>query len=271
MLFRVDVLSGRFSFVSAAAAIICPKCGHTRTAAEVAPAWQCPACGIAYDKYRAYLGHAQKLVRPLRVDDAAPHYILDGSVWSLVAANLLALAIASYQGWSMVSLMLVYWTQSVIIGVANVFRMLALERFSTENLKLNEQPVDPTPETKWRLAGFFALHYGFFHFVYLIFLMGFSRGAPLFTPWIWACSAAFALNHLWSYRYNRDHDRQGTPNIGTLMMTPYLRIVPMHLTILCGDVLTHARAGLLLFGALKTAADVGMHVVEHGQIKKVRD
>jgi hypothetical protein len=210
-------------------------------------------------------------VRPLRAEDAAPHYVLDGSVWALIAANVIALAVARYQGWSTVSLMLVYWSQSVIIGISNVFRMLALEHFSTENFTINHKPVEPTPETKWRLAGFFALHYGFFHFGYFMFLIGASGGERLFTPWFWVCVAAFALNHVWSYRYNRDHDRLGNPNIGTLMMTPYLRIVPMHLTILSGGLITHARAGLLLFGALKTTADVAMHVVEHAQIKQVRD
>ena len=255
---------------SAAASIVCPKCGHVRTAADVAPDWQCPACGIAYQKYQAYLDHARNLVRPPRAGEAAPHYAVDGSVWSLVATNAIALGIAGYQGWSTASLMLVYWAQSLVIGAANVFRILALDRFSTENFKINDRPVDPTPATKWRVAAFFAVHYGFFHLVYFLFLAD-SRGAPLFTPWLWACTAAFAVNHFWSYRYNRDLDRQGTPNIGTLMFTPYLRIVPMHLTIIFGGLLVHTGAGLLLFGALKTAADVAMHVVEHAQIKKVRD
>lgn len=31
---------------------VCPKCGYARTAADIAPAWQCPACGIAYNKFR---------------------------------------------------------------------------------------------------------------------------------------------------------------------------------------------------------------------------
>ncbi|MGE0483853.1 MAG: hypothetical protein AB7Q81_06925 [Gammaproteobacteria bacterium] len=31
----------------------CPKCGHRRAAASDIPDWQCPACGIAYAKYRA--------------------------------------------------------------------------------------------------------------------------------------------------------------------------------------------------------------------------
>jgi uncharacterized membrane protein YhaH (DUF805 family)/ribosomal protein L37AE/L43A len=31
-------------------AIICPKCQHQRTAADQGPDWQCPGCGIAYNK-----------------------------------------------------------------------------------------------------------------------------------------------------------------------------------------------------------------------------
>lgn len=30
--------------------IICPKCQHQRTAADQGPDWQCPGCGIAYNK-----------------------------------------------------------------------------------------------------------------------------------------------------------------------------------------------------------------------------
>lgn len=256
--------------MSGAVPVVCPKCGHARGAAEVAPAWQCPACGIAYAKYAAYLQQLRKAVKPLRAGDATPSYAMDGSVWSLVAANAIALAIARYQGWSAVSLMAVYWTQSVIIGVANVFRMLALDRFSTENFKMNGRPVEPTPATKRSVALFFAMHFGMFHAVYLVFLVTYAKGETLFDLWVWVCAAVFAGNHLWSYRYNRDLDRRGTPNIGTLMFTPYLRIVPMHLTIIFGDVVANARAGLLLFGGLKTAADVAMHLVTHAQIKKVR-
>jgi hypothetical protein len=31
--------------------IICPKCNSGRPTADLAPAWQCPACDIAYNKY----------------------------------------------------------------------------------------------------------------------------------------------------------------------------------------------------------------------------
>jgi hypothetical protein len=258
--------------VTEAISTICPKCGHMRNATEVAPTWQCPACGIAYQKYRGQLERARRVVMPPRRGDAAPVWAADGSIWSLAIANLFTLCVAIYQEWSLNSLMLLYWGQSVVIGVANVFRMLALDQFSTQNFTINNRPVEPTPATKRQVAGFFALHYGIFHAVYLLFLSSGTRGATMFAPWFWVCTAGFAANHYWSYRYNRDLDRQGTPNIGNLMFTPYIRIVPMHLTILAGGMLAHtgATAGLLIFGVLKTVADLAMHAVEHRQLARVR-
>ena len=78
---------------------------------------------------------------------------------------------------------------------------------------------------------------------------------------------AFAINHSYSYRYHRDHDRNGTPNIGTMMFTPYVRIVPMHLTIIFGSTLS-AGMGNFLFGIGKTIADAIMHAVEHRMIAR---
>jgi hypothetical protein len=260
--------------VKQGAAVVCPKCGHVRAGAETAPAWQCPACGIAYSKYPAYLAaakaRAQRIVTPPLTREEMPQIALDGSVWALVAANVLALGIALWQGWGARPLMLLYWGQSVVIGIANVFRMLALEKFSTENFTINDRAVEPTPAVKAQVALFFAVHYGFFHLGYFVFIAVGDRGAPIEWSWFGLCTAAFALNHLWSYRYNCALDRQGTPNIGTLMFTPYLRIIPMHLTIIFGGMLFEGTAALLLFGGLKTVADVAMHRVEHAQLQKVR-
>jgi hypothetical protein len=250
--------------------VVCPKCGHARAPAESAPAWQCPVCGIAYHKYQGYLERARRAVTPLQADDPVPRWSADGSVWSLLGANALVVVAALYLDWSATSLMLVYWSQSVVIGISYFFRILSLEKFSTENFRINNRPVDPTPATKIQVAGFFAMHYGFFHVVYFVFLIADPEDTVSLDAAFWLCAAAFALNHFWSYRYNRDLDRQGTPNIGTLMFTPYLRIVPMHFTIILGGMLIYSAATLLLFGGLKTLADAGMHLAEHGRLRKVQ-
>lgn len=35
---------------SAVTDTICPRCGYTRQASDLAPDWQCPKCGVAYNK-----------------------------------------------------------------------------------------------------------------------------------------------------------------------------------------------------------------------------
>ena len=211
------------------------------------------------------------LVVPPKAGEAPPPVHYDGSIWLLLAVNVTGLSLAYWQHWPLTQLMLLYWAQSIAIGLSYVLRILSLERFSTEGFKINDQAVDPTPQTKRKVAAFFVLHFGFFHLIYLLFLMTGTRVAgkqPLrLDGWFWLCVLAFALNHFWSYRYNREVDRQGTPNIGMLMFVPYLRIIPMHLTIMTGGLFGK---GLLLFGGLKILADVGMHLMEHVQLQRVR-
>lgn len=251
----------------------CPKCGYARGTAETAPEWQCPACGIAYAKYAASLEslrqHTRTLVTPPRAGGSAPRAASDGSVWTLVLANLFTLGVALWQGWQPAELLPVYWGQSVVIGIANFYRILALERFSAAGFKVFGRAVELNEGGKVEAAFAFALGYGFFHFLYLMFLLWGPRSVSL-SLWFWACTAVFALNHMWSYRYNRDLDRQGTPDIGTMVATPYLRIVPMHLAILMGALFYGGRNALIGFCLLKMAADVAMHLVEHARLRKVR-
>ncbi len=246
----------------------CPKCGYIRSAADANPAWQCPKCGIAYLKYRpgaAALG--ARFAAGGR--DLAAQAKDDQSVIALIAANLLALAIAWLTHMSLRELMLVYWIQSVIIGICSAIRILNLERFSTENLKMNNQPVAEEPASKRKVAAFFVLHYGFFHFGYLLFL-SFDRapGPGGSAAGYLLCALVFAANHGYSLLQNVRRDALGRPNLGTLMFLPYARIVPMHITILAGGSLYGGAHAFALFGFLKIVADAVMHTVEHHVLAK---
>lgn len=195
--------------------------------------------------------------------------MMDRSLGSLIITNLLALVQAYYFDWSLVSLMVLYWAQSVIIGIANMYRILALERFTTTGLQIGGRPVKAVPSTQRNVAFFFAGHYGFFHLMYLVFIFTQLRDETFFlTLEFWAATLLFALNHANSYRYNRDLDRQGSPNIGTMMFLPYLRVVPMHLIVVFGSFIAGTKLDILMFGLLKTAADVMMHLKEHAQLRK---
>ncbi len=237
----------------------CPKCSYVRLATDDAPDWQCPSCGIAYHKYEKYLHSVKHIAAPVHAAVEKEPVAQDGSVWSLVAVNLFVLALAFMLDWQLIDMMLVYWIQSVIIGASYFFRILALDKFSTKNFRINNRAVEPTRETKVQTAFFFAFHYGFFHLGYFMFLLVGEYGRAEFGWDLMLGAIAFAINHGYSYRYHRDHDRQGTPNIGTMMFTPYVRIVPMHMIIVFGTTLS---------GIGKTLADAIMHVIEHNIIAR---
>lgn len=187
------------------------------------------------------------------------------SVKSLLAANAITIVIALYEGWYINELMLIYWTQSIIIGYFSFRRMLDLKEFSTEGVRQNGRKVEPTEKTKKSMAFFFLLHYGAFHGFYLVFIFQGDNseldGSMLF---IGLCAVVFLVNHWYSYSQTREQDAERKPNIGTIMLFPYARIVPMHLTIILGGTMSGTSTfALLLFLGLKTAADVVMHKIEH--------
>lgn len=257
------------SISPAASATVCPKCSHQRSQADTAPAWQCPACGIAYHKYAAYLERAARLTEARSEEvDVVADWFRDRSLWSLLVINVIVLGAGLVQAWPLADMMLIYWCQSVVIGFSYFVRILALDEFCTEDFKVNDQPVEATPATKYQTAFFFLVHFGFFNAGHLTFLVQ-SFDASLHAGVI-GCALGFAANHLYSLAYNVRVDRRRKPNIGNLMFMPYLRIFPMHITLIIGGALMQDSPGglglalaTLLFVSLKTAADVAMHVAEH--------
>jgi Family of unknown function (DUF6498) len=195
------------------------------------------------------------------------------STRSLLAVNAITVAMALALDWPVATLLWPYWVQSVVIGYFSRKRILALGRFSTEGFKMNDREVSATPATQRSVANFFAVHYGFFHLAYLAFLLGQHTGQFRWSDWagLVVLGVSFAWNHRLSFNQNVEADRTGTPNIGTLMFLPYARIIPMHITIIAGGALGgDGPLAVLIFGALKTAADVLMHHVEHRVLQRQR-
>jgi hypothetical protein len=241
----------------------CPKCAYVRAPSDANPDWQCPRCHVAYAKFVASPVRARLAAEGREMAAEAGS---DLSLVALIGANLVALLVAYATKMSLRDLMLVYWIQSVVIGVTNVIRIARLRGFATDGFTMNDQPVQESPRAKGQVALFFALHYGFFHAGYLLFILVAPRsaGGGLAPLYVYAILAlVFAANHAYSLRHNLARDARGRPNIGTLMMLPYARIVPMHLTIILGGLMTGSTFAFFLFGLLKTAADVVMHVAEH--------
>lgn len=210
----------------------------------------------------------------------------DRAVGGILASNAFTLVAALWQDWGVLQLMWPFWIQSLVIGWYARERILKLGAFSTDGLTMNDQPVPPTPATQRSVANFFALHYGGFHAGYLVFLVimtatsdaaGFitvtneSTGVQSLVeigrvhPFDFVIFAALGVGFWQAHRASHhEHvaaDLGRSPNLGTLMLMPYARVVPMHLTLVFGFML--GTGAVWLFVLLKTAADVVMHKLEH--------
>ena len=74
----------------------CPKCGYVRKAADSAPAWQCAACGIAIEKFRAAMAPAAVPAEPPVAMEVVPPRL---SIERRVAQSLLDIAMAALFLW----------------------------------------------------------------------------------------------------------------------------------------------------------------------------
>ena len=184
-------------------------------------------------------------------------------------SNILTILFAINQGWSVGEVMWIFWAQSVVIGVTNFFRIWNLREFSTGGLTMNDRPVQENVQGKKSTAKFFLIHYGFFHLIYLVFL--FADHPITSIPvadliLIFAGFGAFGVSHTFSLVRNAPSEfRDKKPNLGAIMFYPYLRIIPMHFTIIFGSMF--GGGALMLFLLLKTFADAGMHMVERRLFK----
>jgi len=182
------------------------------------------------------------------------------SALSLLAVNLGVIFFAVRDEWSLPTILASYLLQSVIIGIFQAKKILDLKVFSTEGFTMNHHPVEPTRATQSKVVVFFLFHYGIFHAVYAGFIA--SAGRP-YWPDVLLSGAAFFANHLFSYIMNRNRVPKRIPNIGSMMFSPYIRIMPMHAFIVFGAFAAGPHIALVFFMILKTVADEAMHAIEH--------
>lgn len=178
------------------------------------------------------------------------------SARQLIVPNVFTLVVVITLHQGLGALLWPYWIQSVIIGWYARKRMLELNHFTTDGFTSNNRQVPATEEGKRSTAGFFVFHYGFFHAGYFLFI---ARLEPISslrdTLLLVACGISFVLAQRKTYAAQHAADLAGEPNLGTLMFQPYLRIVPMHLTIVLAPK-DGGMVAMVFFVALKTAADV---------------
>mgnify|MGYP001815113000 CR=1 FL=1 len=200
--------------------------------------------------------------------------------------NLLPLAGVLWLDWDVTALMILYWSENLVLGFYTLVKMLTVS------------PLGGLP-----MGLFFLVHYGGFcaghglfilimlvdadfepmpgenwpfFLVFVQLLVGIVREVIEVAPpaWLVAFGAlflshgvSFLVNFLWGGERRRLRLKE-------LMTAPYSRIIVLHVTVILGGAAVMALgqpvAMLLVLVALKLALDVKLHLREHERASRAR-
>ena len=213
---------------------------------------------------------------------------------ALIVANAIPIVGVLFFGWSLLTILVLYWIENAIVGLWNVPKIVLAQGSLTETpigAPSGTPPAGPRAAFanliggriptlgRVAMAAFFVLHYGGFwvgHGVFVFALPNFAGafgGGPgpfgeVLWSNVWLAAAALFLSHGASFFFNylsRGEFRRISPP--QQMFAPYGRVVVLHLTILFGAFvagLLGAPLGvLLILVVLKTAFDLRLHLREH--------
>lgn len=211
------------------------------------------------------------------------------SIAALLVANAIPIVGVAFLGWSLMTILVLYWLENGIVGLWTIPR-IALARGTGVG-----SPVGLSPEAvgcvRYSLIPFFFVHYGLFWFVHGVFILslplfasmggagpetGFGEALGGDAPGFGSVDptavafAAFALvvshgvsffvNYLGAGEYLRT-----TPQ--ARMGAVYGRVVVLHLTILFGAFAAALLGGpiwiLVILVVGKSVLDLGLHAREH--------
>lgn len=239
-------------------------CNHPRSAAAVRLRLQCPTC-----KYFADMSSAKKRHLEVSAQDRTRVTALLGRkndwmdfFWPLTL-NIVLIVVSVHQNWRIVELIAVFWAQSVAIGISTFIRLLRLRQFRIGKL------TNPDPTRKVSDALLFLFHYGFFHTFYLYFMLFLGFGQVFLQPAFLFCLAIIAIEQVLEHRHQSLIDRQMCVSTGLLTVSPYLRLLPIHLIFIFGG--GKGVNPVVLFGFLKTISDMGMLLVNHHRLQLLRE
>jgi Family of unknown function (DUF6498) len=202
----------------------------------------------------------------------------------LVAVNLIPLVGVAFWGWSLFLILVLYWVESGIVGVLNIFKIAAARGpvsvgsgGSRFRLRLSGMAAGLA---RGGIIGFFIFHYGMFWLVHGIFVFllpvfasaaspsGSSDFGPLSPAGVAVSVVGLAASHTVSFVVNymgRGEYLRVSPD--QQMISVYGRVLVLHVTIILGAAVVGffgtPYAALVLLVGMKIVVDLFFHLREH--------
>lgn len=192
----------------------------------------------------------------------------------LILVNLIPIIGVGFFGWSLLDILLAYWVENVVIGLYTILKMATAQGGGF--IPIQSTSLTGDVALKVMFIVFFTVHFGGFTAGHLVFLLGFFGAQGVISDFGAVLSSAaimfgmFMISHGISYWQNyigQGEFRRSTV-IG-IMMSPYSRVVVMHLSVMAGVFLlfglgSRVMASVLIV-LLKIVVDLIAHHRQHRQ------
>ena len=180
------------------------------------------------------------------------------SIGSLVVSNLIPLIGVLFFGWNVSTILILYWSENVIIGFYNIVKMA---------LAKGETKKQPAPK-RFFLIGFFIVHFGIFTIGHAAFVFSFfgtdNPSLQSLLPALFPLFISHGVSMFVHFIKNKEYLRV---SFDSLFFQPYKRVVIMHLTIIFGAWVATAfhlpSLVLVVLVFLKITIDIFFHKKEH--------
>lgn len=155
----------------------------------------------------------------------------DPGFWLLLGVNVFLIYEYEIKPSLFITLLFIYWSQSVLPGLFNFVDMLTSKRVDVSHFADGDKIKNARAFTI-RTAFFFLFHYGFFHIAYFIFICVKKGASPIDWGIYQKVIIIFIILQLFTFIQHKVQNKKVSADIGKMMAMPYLRIIPMHLCIL---------------------------------------
>ena len=219
---------------------------------------------------------------------------LDISQTSLILANLVTLISCLIFKWDLFSVLFLYWIESGIIGFYMILKMIILPNvfpnstdYNVTILGIEQKSFGKTSTIliKIFLIPFFCFHYGGFMIGHLVFILVIpnilnqsasyqlilSGIIPLILISIISLFISHGISFYTNFVKKREYERA---SIHQLTISPYKRIIVMHITLIAGSfIIAFTKMPVFtmaFFIIIKTIVDLNAHNKEHSTIRTRR-
>lgn len=185
----------------------------------------------------------------------------DPALWVLIAVNVY-LVYHYYQHPEIFkTLIWLYWSQSMLLGLFTALDLLTVKKTIPITFRLNNviKTIQDDKRSRRASAKTFLWGYGILHGIYLLFIVVLWKDKePIQWNFFKYFFFAFLAGQMISFIQHKAQQRRRAIDTGPIIFSPFIRALPMHLTIILASFFPSQGIGIFLI--FKTLADVAMYI-----------